>query len=171
MSKVLPERVDIARLADTRASLSGSLPVARFSRLAPQLAGTAGEVSVALGFEREDGREVIRGRIEGELALVCQRCLGAVTVAVVADVDLVRVASDADAEQVDGRHEPFVAATREVELATLVEDELILAVPLVPLHDAGGPCRPATTTDEPSTRENPFAALASMRKPPHLKKN
>lgn len=163
MSKVLPERIDIARLADTRATLGGSLPLARFARLAPQLAGTAGEVMVELGFDREDGREVVRGRIEGELALTCQRCLGPVATHVVAEVDLVRVADDAEAESIGGAHEPFVAANREVELLGLVEDELILAVPLVPLHD-DAVCRSAAIAGEPSTKSNPFAALAALKK-------
>jgi len=163
MSKVLPERIDIARLADTRATLVGSVPIGRFVRLAPALDETAGAVEVELRFGREDGREVIVGHIEGELALRCQRCLATVRLPVRATVDLARVASEA--ETVAGTHEPFVAATREVDLAVLVEDELILAVPLVPLHPDGARCRPASIgRGGLATNENPFAALAALKK-------
>ena len=173
MSKVLPERIDIARLADSEATLEGSVPVARFARLAEQLASREGSVEATFGFGREDGREVVSGRIEGRLTLVCQRCLGGVEVPVVARVDLVRVASDADAEAVEGAHDPFVAPTREVALAELVEDELILALPLVPRHQDDARCaaRAVAAPGEDLGRENPFAALASLKKQPHTKKN
>lgn len=165
MLKVLPERIDIARLADSQATLVGTVPIGRFERLAPQLAETVGTIEVELKFGREDGREVITGRIGGELALVCQRCLGAVRLPVRTTVDLVRVANEADAEAVTGMHEPLVAATREVELAGLVEDELMLAVPIVPVHESDAQCRLfSAVPDEPSTKVNPFAALAALKK-------
>jgi uncharacterized protein len=149
------------------------VPIARFARLAGQLASREGSVEATFGFGREDGREVVSGRIEGRLTLVCQRCLGGVEVPVVARVDLVRVASDADAEAVEGTHDPFVAPNREVALAELVEDELILALPLVPMHqgDAGCTARAVAPSDQDRRRDNPFAALASLKKQPHLKKN
>lgn len=172
MSKVLPERIDIARLADSAATLEGSVPVARFARLADQLASREGSVDATLGFGREDGREVVSGRIEGRLTLVCQRCLGGVEVPVAARVDLVRVASEAAAAEVEGAHDPFVAPTREVALAELVEDELILALPLVPMHEGDARCAPrAAPPGEDQRRESPFAALASLRKQPRVKKN
>lgn len=166
MSKVLPERVDIARLADSSATLEGSVPVARFVRLADQLASREGAVEATFGFAREDGREVVSGRIEGRLMLVCQRCLGGVDVPVVVRVDLVRVASEADAATVEGSHDPFVAPTREVVLAELVEDELILALPLVPMHQGDAACaaRAVAPQGEDRRRENPFAALAALKK-------
>lgn len=165
MSKVLPERIDIARLADSEATLEGSVPVERFARLADQLASREGAVEATLRFGREDGREVIRGRIAGCLTLVCQRCLGGVEVPVAAQLDLVRVASDAAAAEVEGAHDPFVAPTREVALAELVEDELILALPLVPVHEGDARCAPRTAAvGEDPRRDNPFAALAALKK-------
>jgi len=173
MSKVLPERIDIARLADSQATLDGSVPVARFVRLAEQLASREGSVAATFVFGREDGREVVSGRIEGRLTLVCQRCLGGVEVPVVARVDLVRVADDAGAAEVDGAHDPFVAPTREVVLSELIEDELILALPLVPMHQDDAGCTPPGVAPQggDQRRENPFAALASLKKQPRHKKN
>ena len=123
MSKVLPERIDIARLADSQAMLDGTVPVVRFTRLVGHLASTAGAVHVTLGFSREDGREVVRGRIQGQLTLVCQRCLGGVDLPVVAEVDLVRVANEIEAGSVIGTHDPVVAPNRELVLAEIEFDE------------------------------------------------
>lgn len=166
MSKVLPERIDIARLADSSATLEGSVPVARFVRLADQLASHEGSVEATFGFGREDGREVVSGRIEGRLTLVCQRCLGGVEVPVAVQVDLVRVASAIEAAAVEGNHDPFVAPNREVALAELVEDELILVLPLVPMHQGDAECaaRAVVPTGEDRRRDNPFAALAALKK-------
>ena len=166
MSKVLPERIDIARLADSEATLRGSLPIVRFARLREQLASPEGEVQAELGFGREDGREVVHGRIEGRVTLVCQRCLGSVSVPIAADIDLVRIADETEAAAIEGVHDPFIAPNRELELAAMLEDEVLLALPLVPMHE-GDPRCAARADDAPggrSTRESPFAALAALKK-------
>lgn len=166
MSKVLPERIDIARLADSGATIQGLIPVALMARLADQLSSAEGTVQVELVFSREDGREVVHGRVTGQVQLVCQRCLGGVEVPVDVDLDLVRVASEIEAEAMTGTHDPFVAPNRELALADLVEDEVLLALPLVPVHGEDPRCEARAMGKKagPETRQSPFAALAAMKK-------
>lgn len=167
MPTALPQRLDLARLADARAVLEGELPLARLGRLAPLLARADGVVRAHLEFARDLKREVVRGRVESELILTCQRCFGEVKIPVSADVDLIRVADEADAEALADGRDPLVAPNREVELATLLEDELLLALPIVPLHEGDGACQrigadpPASATEGRS--RNPFAALAALK--------
>jgi uncharacterized protein len=167
MPTALPQRLDLARLADARAVLEGELPLARLGRLVPLLARADGVVRAHLEFARDLKREVVRGRVESELILTCQRCFGEVRVPVSADVDLIRVADEEDAEALADGRDPLVAPNREVETATLLEDELLLALPIVPLHEGSGACErigagaPAAAAEDGS--RNPFAALAALK--------
>lgn len=167
MPTALPQRLDLARLADARAVLDGELPLARLDRLVPLLARADGVVRAHLEFARDLKREVVRGRVESELVLTCQRCFGEVVVPVAADLDLVRVADEADAEALADGRDPLVAPNREVEMSVLLEDELLLALPIVPLHGDSERCagrRKAAAdagTQEPD--RNPFAALAALK--------
>lgn len=167
MPTALPQRLDLARLADARVVLDGELPLARFGRLAPLLARTDGVVRAHLEFARDLKREVVRGRVECELFLTCQRCFGEVEVSVVADLDLIRVADENDAEALADGRDPLLAPNREVDLTTMLEDELLLALPIVPRHaDPAGCVRvgaAAAAVDEPGEEEHPFAALAALK--------
>ena len=164
MPTALPQRLDLARLADARAVLDGELPLARLDRLVPLLARADGVVKAHLEFARDLKREVVRGRVESELILTCQRCFGEVAVPVVAELDLVRVADEDDAEALADGRDPLVAPNREVEMSVLLEDELLLAMPIVALHGAGSRCRPITADDDAREETNhPFAALAALK--------
>jgi uncharacterized protein len=168
MPTALPQRLDLARLADARAVLDGELPLARLDRLVPLLARVDGVVRAHLEFARDLKREVVRGRVESELVLTCQRCFGEVTVPVVAELDLIRVADEDDAEALADGRDPLVAPNREVEMSVLLEDELLLALPIVPLHGDAADCRRidagAAVGAVPDEKGNPFAALAALKK-------
>ncbi len=167
MPTALPQRLDLARLADANAVLDGELPLARFGRLASLLARTDGVVRAHLEFGRELKREVVRGRVECTLFLICQRCFGAVEVPVAANLDLIRVADESDAEALADGRDPLVAPNREVDMATMLEDELLLALPIVPRHADPAGCMRVDTApavaDESGDEVHPFAALAALK--------
>jgi len=166
MSTALPERLDLARLADLNAVLDGTLPLAGFARLAALLADREGSVEAHLEFSRHGGRELIRGAVRAELRLVCQRCMAPVAVAVVAPLALARVATESEAAELADGLDPVVAPTREVASSALLEDELLLAVPLVPRHERDEDCDPAAlrTIAAAQAESHPFAALAALKK-------
>lgn len=170
MPTASPQRLDLARLADARAVLDVELPLAGFERLAPLLARADGVARAHLEFGRDLGREVVRGQVETEFVLICQRCFGEVRWPVSARLDLVRVASEAEAEALDDGRDPLLAPNREVQAAELVEDELLLALPIVAAHAEGEPCGERNMEPEPMAapaeekRAHPFAALAALKK-------
>ena len=99
------------------------------------------------------------------LALQCQRCLAPVDVEVALHRRFRFVAGEAAAAQLDAESEEDVLAlTRALDLQELVEDELLLALPLVPMHAQCPEPLPKPKADrESETISNPFAVLASMR--------
>ena len=127
-------------------------------------------VRVRLAFGRdEDGRRRVQGRVETSLVLVCQRCLEPVQQEVAADVDLMVVWSEEQAKALPADLDPLLVTEERMTLAELVEEELLLAMPLVALHDqcpdpppqsAGDP---GDQDDNQSDPDNPFAVLARLK--------
>ena len=167
MSTSLPERIRPLRLARRGESLAGRMPVAGMARLRESLYSDAGEVTVDLRFYRdEEGHHRIGGTVRGTLEVVCQRCLGPLSV----DVDsAVRLEiRDEDAMQPEDEYEPLLVGGEYVSLRDLVEDELILALPSYPRH-ARGACRIAAQyrpepNAESGERQRPFDVLAKLKR-------
>lgn len=169
MSGVLPVSVDPIRLADQSAQLRGILPVARMPRLAQLCGSDFGEAEVDLRFAKEadSGLRSLQGRVRVTLDCRCERCLERFHLPIQTEVSLRIVsadergwADDSDVLEVNG----------PMALAEIVENELILALPMVPMHPQDQ-CPAAALlakagNDEPSPtrRENPFGALAALRR-------
>ena len=166
MQAALPDRLDLVRLADVGAVLEGEVPITQMSRLAALVSDAQGGVRARLEFGRTDGRETVRGQLAAELTLICQRCLGPVQYPVRAQLDLVRVASEAEAVAEDDGRDPLFAPEREVATTALVEDEILLALPLAPVHADPSDCIGVTIDAGGTTRrnDNPFAVLAALKK-------
>jgi uncharacterized protein len=167
MSEGLPAVIDPFRLAEQGQTVQGRIPVARLKRLAGQLAETAGDAEVDLEFlEEARGRAVARGTVRATLRMVCQRCLEPVEIVLDVPVHLVAVRTGAEADRLDEGEDPLIASDGRVFLADLVEDELLLALPQVPMHPATV-CGAAVVTDDEGAageRAGPFATLAALRR-------
>jgi len=102
------------------------------------------------------------------LSQTCQRCLGPVDVAVQIDRTFRFVESEAVAEQEDEESEEDVlVSSREFDLGALIEDEVLMDLPLVPRH-AHCPVSVKLATADPdfdasSEKPNPFAVLAQLK--------
>jgi len=169
MSGRLPEYIDPFRLADAGQALRGSLALARFKRLTPLLSSNEGEAAVELRFGvDEGGLRYLRGHVSAELELVCQRCLGPMTQAIDTDMRLGLVESAAEGEQLPGEYEPLVVDAPPISVADVIEDELMLALPIVAMHpweECPASHRVSDGLGEGSGADakNPFAVLANMR--------
>ena len=170
MSKGLPELIYPYQLARSGRSLQGPIPVARMWRLAETLCSTAGEIVIDLRFRRgEHGRFCIQGRIRGELQLVCQRCMEPLPWSANCEVRLGLIPATMSRERLECGYEPLVAPEDSpLSLATMVEDELLLTLPIVPMHPAnrcpmaGVVLGPGVDRDR-DPQESPFAALKNLK--------
>lgn len=164
----LPLHIDPLRLARSGAQLHGRLVLAEMERFAPLLADAQGEVEVMLDFDIDaERRAFMRLRLRTEVSLVCQRCLGPVRHVIEVERLLGVVTSEAQAGKLPGIYEPLYVTEEPLFLREVIEDELILSLPIVPRHNEGE-CAPAVTragTDNMagSGRENPFAVLTKLK--------
>lgn len=159
-----PDKINPWQLAAERGRLEGELPLAALPRLAAVNRAT-GQVGVSLeaGID-EGGISFIRGTLQADLELDCQRCLRPFYLPMTVEVDLGLVRAEADAERLPDRYEPLLVAETGLVVADLVEDELLLALPQIPRHEDLRACEAnGYATEMPNTPlPQPFAALASL---------
>lgn len=130
--------------------LAGEVPLSSLDRLCGELQSREGQASYSLqGFVRPDGKPAIRVTVRADLVLTCQRCLGPMTIEVDARRDLVFVPAQALADLEDEEDESdYLPAEERVEPMDVIEDELLLALPIAPKHGDPG-CPPGAGGESP----------------------
>jgi len=166
MSAALPDRVDVARQVQARRIYEGTLPLASMSRLRGALASNEGGARYHVEFGKDElGVSYLGLRVEAELPLVCQRSLEVFALPVSIDERLGFIADERDEAALTPGYEPLLVENGVVDLAAVIEDELILAVPVVPTKP-GAPLEWHDAADEESVEKpaNPFSVLSGLKK-------
>lgn len=133
--------VDSLRFARSGESLAGEYPVSEMSRLLDMLASSVGTIRFRLHGEQSAGRPALRLTVDTELSLVCQRCLEAYTQPVHVE-SIMPVARDERELALWELDDPLIdaqVADPRLDVRTLVEDEILLSLPIMPRH-ADGEC-------------------------------
>lgn len=176
----LPGVLDAWRMIAARRAFAGSLPLASLPRLRPLLhendsRDDLGLAQCAIEFDR-DALQVpyVELKIQAVLPLLCQRTLQrfefpvqvSQRLALLQEVD----ASGKDMEALEAGlppdYEPLlVPADGMLQPAELIEDELILAIPAVPIAPASqAQAHEWPVPEAEATQANPFAVLAELKK-------
>lgn len=176
-----PTRLDVSAFARAGATLEGTLPLAELPRLAPSTtppadAGPGEATWQARGLWRQPVGSEPQVRLQlsarARVWLTCQRCLQPVAHTLEAERTLRFVPTEEEAARLDDAEddEDVLALPRTLNLHELVEDELILALPLVPRHEqcpeplAYEPEAELPELEEqPDEAPHPFAALAQLK--------
>src|SRR4051812_35784624 len=158
--------IDGFEFATAGATQEGTLPISSFPRLQDVLVSDSGEAAYTLrGVRDERGRPSLRLAVRAKLHLRCQRCLGPVEHDVDTDETLVLAASQAeiDADPMTVDTPTRVIAGKDMAVRSLVEDELILALPYAARH---GDCETRAEGHD-SAMSTPFAGLRGMMQRKH----
>lgn len=162
----LPEVLDAWRMVAARRGFEGVLPLASMARLRDALADAEGAARVSVEFDRDQLQvPYVELRIEAELPLECQRSLQRFLypVRIVQRLGLVRDEAEDDALP-EGYEALLLGDDGMLRPADLVEDELILAVPVVPVAPGTEAVeRDWTASEAEQQRANPFAVLSSLK--------
>ena len=165
----LPEQLDAWRMVAARRTFEGVLPLSSMPRLRDSLADTEGDVRVEFEFDQDMLRvPYIELRIEAQLPLECQRSLQRFLhpVRIVQRLGLIRDEAD-EAALPEGYEALLVDGDGLLRPAELVEDELILAVPVIPVAPGTETVERDWVAPEEETRSaSPFAALSSLKDKP-----
>ena len=126
---------DLESLANRGVTLSGELDIDKLTRLRGLLHSDAGSVRATLRFrQRGDGWLESEVDYRAPVELVCQRCLEPFQQELAERVNVVLADGDSLPAVVPEGFEPFELEDGRLQPAQLIEDELIVAIPLVPKH-------------------------------------
>jgi uncharacterized protein len=178
MSDSFTDVIEPFALARQGRTIEGKVPVANLPRVVPLLRSVDGEVEFSLHFDTDEaGIPRIRGKVNTTLILQCQRCMEDMEYSVSVKTRLGIVASKEAAEHLPANYEPLVVTEEETSIVSLLEDELILALPIVAMHKVEdcpqgdaftGNAEHEIDAERENTastgRKNPFAMLAQLKK-------
>ena len=173
-----PDRLDVKAFVQAGATLTGHDSLLKYKRLAEEAQGLHPDLHVdwqARGELRHvDGggeEQWLHLDVHCAVPLLCQRCLASVDVPLDVERSFRFVADEATAESLDDdAEEDLLAISREFDLRELIEDELLMALPVVPAHDECPTPVDMAFSDEEfeaanEEKPNPFAALAGLQAP------
>ncbi|MDX1693877.1 MAG: YceD family protein [Ketobacteraceae bacterium] len=169
LESTLPEQVKPVKFAKRGASFNGRWSLERFKRLAADTVSGSGEVIVQAEFGFEEGFPAFKGTASVNVQLVCQRCLEPVVVPLDVSFGLVFVSSEEQAGEVPEPLETVLLQDEEISILEVVEDELLLALPIVAFHrecEAFDYRTDDEKADEQSRQEpseNPFSVLEQLK--------
>ncbi len=174
----MPDGVVIDSIEFSRASgsLAGEIAVGSLRRLADVVVAPSGMLQYSLkGVQRWDGKPGLVLEVTGGLELRCQRCLEILDFPLRVTSYLILVGEgelwpdeepdatgangESDKDDPDDEWDAIEASTRLV-VSDLIEDEVLLALPIVPRHAA---CKSPVALDD-EHESSPFAVLAKLKK-------
>jgi len=165
-----PLRIDTAEFTRRGERAEGRLELPALERLRTLLESTDGALDWRLtgrSVLRPDGsrQALLALRLDGRVPMRCVRCLEPVEVElqVHRDYRLVSSEAQAEAEDLDDDACDLLVGGRDFDLAALIEDEAIMALPAAPRHVA---CPIAATASGPTPADEarrPFEVLARLR--------
>ncbi len=144
MSGRLPEQFDPFQLAAQRAYLKGFIPLNSMPRLkAAQVEVGDQQAWGELHFHAlESGLVIMTGNISALVRMTCQRCLGLVDIDIEHKIRLALVNNDAEAALLQDEYETYEVRDNKVFTRDLIEDEILLSLPIIPLHAQELDCDP-----------------------------
>ncbi len=168
MSPPWSQPLEVDRLSRGETEIDFEVPLAELPRLRSRIAGIGGSVRGTARFGRRSGFAVVELSLAGCATLQCQRCMQPMELALQSTTEVALILAEADAADVPDELEPVLARSGSISAGELVEEELLLALPIVPLHEQPGECAvapaaPLLAEEVPEhVRQRPFEGLGDL---------
>lgn len=165
----IPRLIEPRKLAVQCKTLIGQIAPNDCPRLAEVVEAIQAPVAVNLHFYKDEQNRVrLKGNIAATVSTICQRCLTLMDSDLVADADLAVVFSEEEMRNLPREIDPWSVQGESGDIIALVEDELLVALPIINSHPQGKCSFPAGyTADADDTLEasnNPFSILKRLTK-------
>jgi uncharacterized protein len=136
------------------------------TRLGETLLSNEGDVTVKLDFSYKVGFACLKGYVSAKVLVECQRCLKPMETELVGGFKFALVNSEDEFDLLPEEFEPYLLEGEEQSVIDLVEDELLLSLPMVTVHDNA--CSVFMTKQEEAMKAqkeaaHPFAALKALK--------
>lgn len=170
--KIVPEHIDPFRFAEQSLHLDGVVKLADMPRLSISLTSNEGVAAVNLHFGLDEQKvPFLEGQVEAKLHLQCQRCMEPYIYEIMSRFVLGIVNTLDEANALPDHYEPALAKDGHLALRELIEDEILLNMPIIPRHDLQD-CKvklPEVNAEleKQGKGENPFHVLRSLKDDNH----
>jgi uncharacterized protein len=158
--------IDAFEFCRINGSREGTMPVAEMTRLTKDCFDSSGTIHWRIdgSVAGKTGYPQMTLSVSGAVQLTCQRCLSPFSYEIDSSTVLVLAKDDEHADEIDELIDDeaidVIVGTRAMNVADLIEDEALLALPFVPKHDV---CPDSTLVDIAATeKKSPFAALKGL---------
>ena len=160
------QSINPLRLAKARERIVGKIQLDSLGRLKGVLLENKGELEYSLTFDFDESSTcIVESKIDTQLILECQRCFKPVVIEI-HKCSLLGVVNNKDEfEALAKEYEPLQMDEDVISIETLVEDELLLSIPISPLH-LENDCSGTKELDRinADAKPQPFAVLAALKK-------
>ena len=160
----LPKVIKLFNFAKKERSLGGVYKISSIPRISEIARNKEDKVKVDLSFYLENNKTpCIKGIINLNIILDCQRCLEALPIELKVDFKLAFVRHEQQAEGLDSSYELYVTKEEELLTIDIITDEILLSIPMAPSHDFD--CNLIINKDVvvEESRENPFTILKNIK--------
>ncbi len=169
MSEPFPDQISPLQFARSGRSLEQQLPIDRFERAESILANREGKVQVSLNFGLDQSdTPTLQGTLSATLQLPCQRCMEPMEVTIESPINMALIESEEEEATLPEQYEPLLVDDKHFSLFEFIEDELILAIPVVCSHEEADCSAARYLQDEVELpvveKENPFQVLEQLKK-------
>ena len=173
MHRKLPKEIDPLRLAQNGLKFDGQISLSDMPRLAKSLHSDSGLVDVKLAFDIDEvGTPYVKGEFTVPVSIVCERCMLPMSMELSVNCLLAMVVSEKFIDKLAEQYDPWLLENSDlIPLSKVVEDELILVLPLVPRHrqaclpsEAWSAMSEESEEEKGDKPESPFAILSSLKK-------
>jgi uncharacterized protein len=169
MLRPVPEKIDAKQFARSNRKLTGTFKITEFTRLLDVIESAGEPVEFEVEFRRSDqALIVVEGCVSTVVQLKCQRCMEVFDFEMKNRFMLAAIKDESEAEKLPDTFEPLLLDEDGLfEVRNMVEDELILALPIVSMHPEedcqvkfdSGP----ESVGEKTEKDNPFDILKSLK--------
>lgn len=162
--QLLLSEFDPYLLARTDTVWQGTLELSAMPRLQASCTRAEGHADVAMRFiQDEAGQVVVQGKVDASVEMTCQRCMQQFREQLGSEFCLSPVVNDEQAKQLPSQYEPLLMEQKTICTTEIIEDELLLALPLIAMHadeqcPQGDRFKPIEAT-EALNKPNPFDVL------------
>lgn len=170
MQPKLPEQLDFVQAARKASKINGYWPISRLERLAAIVLDDQANIEAELEFDVQDRLRTVSGHVKATLIVTCQRCMQPMTLDLDTHFKLALVSDESRAGLLPEEFEPLMLdEDNRVNIPVMLEDELLLAVPLVALHDTEcsdylqeQKIRQASEEEQALKKDSPFSVLKDL---------
>lgn len=167
MSRNIPDLVPLDKATQAGRLVCGQLSVCRLPRLQGLVADQRSDgeqLNVALQFGRDkESRPVVEVSVQGAVMLTCQRTLMPFLYELESSSTVALVTTEAEAESLPDTLEPVLCEQAQVRVIDLVEEEVLLVLPLRPVSPSSKPMQSVTDSEAAADdRQRPFAEVEAL---------